>query len=285
MTDPAAPAHTNSAQDENEDPTPANPTPGDPNAPALNQPAPSNPAGPPLPIPNQPVPNQPAQMQPALAASQIIHQQVLNWSHFKPEFAGRQEEDVETHLLYTNDWMITRNFPQAVKMQRFCLTLTGDARLWYESLTPIANDLPALQEKFRRQYSKIGNMQEQLFHGWRSFHYDKNRETVDAYVNRIRQVVVMLGNGEPQILEVFKSSIPNRLYWILLPIDSLRVAVETAKRVLTKGKIDRQMSGQSSTTPFMKASSENNYSSMKSCKKGVTFDAIETIERNREDNY
>ena len=48
----------------------------------------------------------------------------------------------------------------------------------------------------------------------------------------------------------------------------------------TKEKIDSQMSGQSSTTPFMKASSENNYSSMKSCKKGVTFDAMETIGRN-----
>ena len=58
------------------------------------------------------------------------------------------------------------------------------------------------------------------------------------------------------------------------------MAVETAKRVLTKENIDRQMSGQSSTTPFMKASSENNYSSMKSCKKGVTFDVMETIERN-----
>ena len=115
---------------------------------------------------------------------------------------------------------------------------------------------------------------------WRSFHYDENTETVDAYVNRIRQVVAMLGYGEPQILEVFKNTIPNRLYWILFPIDNLRVAVETAKRVLTKEKIDRQMSGQSSTTPFMKASSENNYSSMKSCKKGVTFDVMETIERN-----
>ena len=40
------------------------------------------------------------------------------------------------------------------------------------------------------------------------------------------------------------------------------------------------MSGQSSTTPFMKASNEHNYSSMKSCKKGVTFDVMETIERN-----
>ena len=79
---------------------------------------------------------------------------------------------------------------------------------------------------------------------------------------------------------VFKNTIPTRLYWILFPIDNLRVAVETAKRVLTKEKIDRQMSGQSSTTPFMKVNSEHNYSSMKSCKKGVTFDAMETIERN-----
>ena len=40
------------------------------------------------------------------------------------------------------------------------------------------------------------------------------------------------------------------------------------------------MSGQSSTTPFMKASSDSNYSSMKSNRKRVTFDAMETIERN-----
>ena len=43
---------------------------------------------------------------------------------FKPEFAGRPEEDAEAHLLHTNDWMITNNFPDDVKVQRFCLTLT-----------------------------------------------------------------------------------------------------------------------------------------------------------------
>ena len=90
----------------------------------------------------------------------------------------------------------------------------------------------------------------------------------------------MLGYRELQILEVFMNTIPNSLSWIVFPIDNLRVAVETEKRVLTKEKIDRQMLDQSSATPFMKASSENNYSSMKSCKKAVTFDVIETIERN-----
>ena len=140
--------------------------------------------------------------------------------------------------------------------------------------------MASLQESFRRKYSKIGNTRQQLFHAWSSFYYDENSETVDAYVNRLRQVAAMLGYGEPQILEVFKNTIPNSLYWILFPIDNLRVAVETPKRVLTKKKIERQMSGQSSVTPFMKASSENNYSYMKSCKKEVTFDMMETIERN-----
>ena len=178
--------------------------------------------------------------------------------------------------------MKTHNFQQGVKVQRLCLTLIEEARLWYESLRPIANDWPALQENFRQQYLKIGNTREQLFHAWRSFHYDENTETADVYVNRMRQVAAMLGYGEPQILEVFKNAIPNRLYWILYPVDNLRVAAETAKRVLTKEKIDRQISGQSSTMPFMRMSNESNYPAKGSCKKGVTFDALEAIDKNND---
>ena len=48
---------------------------------------------------------------------QVIQQQQLhmNWSHFKPEFSGKPDEDVEAHLLRTNDWMTTHDFPEAVK--------------------------------------------------------------------------------------------------------------------------------------------------------------------------
>ena len=175
--------------------------------------------------------------------------------------------------------METCHIQEGVKVWRFCLTLVGEARLWYESLKPIANDWPALQETFRQQYSNIGKTREQLFHAWSSFHYDENAETVDVYVNKIRQGEAILGYGELQILEVFKNTISNRLYWILYPIDNLRVAVKTAKRVLTKENIDMQMSGQSSTMPFMRVSNENNYSAKSSCKKGVTFDALEAIEK------
>ena len=40
----------------------------------------------------------------------------------------------------------------------------------------------------------------------------------------------MLGYGEPQILDIFKNTVPSKLYWILCPIYDLRVAVETAKK-------------------------------------------------------
>ena len=86
---------------------------------------------------------------------------------------------------------------------------------------------------------------------WRSFNFDKNTETIDAYVTNIRQVATLLGYGEPQILEVFKNTLPTKLYWILFSIDDLRQAVETSKRILTKEEIYRQLSGQSPSTPFM----------------------------------
>ena len=132
---------------------------------------------------------------------------------------------------------------EGVKVQRFCLTLLGEARLWYQSLEPINVDWQGLQNLFRQQYSKIRNMREQFFHAWRSFSFAEKTETIDAYVTCIRQVATLLGYGEPQILEVFKNTLPTKLYWILFPIEDLKQAVETAKRILTKEQIDKQLSG------------------------------------------
>ena len=102
-----------------------------------------------------------------------------------------------------------------------------------------------------QQYSKIGNTREQLFHAWRSFHSSENTETIDAYIHHIRQITTFLDYQELQILEGFKNTLPTKLYWVLFPIVDLQQAVEMAKRILTKEKIDRQLAGQSSSTPFM----------------------------------
>ena len=65
---------------------------------------------------------------------------------------------------------------------------------------------------------------------------------------QIRQVATLLGYG---VLEVFKNTLPTKLYWILFPIEDLRQAVETAKRILTKEKLDKQLMVQNSASPFM----------------------------------
>ena len=186
------------------------------------------------------------------AGQQHIH---INWSNFKPEFSGKPEEDVEAHILCSNDWMNAHHFNEDTKVQRFCLTLLGEARLWFQSLEPLDDTTwPQLQNLFRQRYSKLGNTCEQLFHAWRSFNFNENTETIDSYVTWIRQVATLLGYGEPQILEVFKNTLPTKLYWVLFPIEDLRQAVETAKRILNKERLDKQLTGQSSASSFMNVS-------------------------------
>ena len=76
-------------------------------------------------------------------------------------------------------------FNNDVKVQRFCPTLLGEARLWFQSLDPLENTTwPQLQNLFRQRYSKLGNTHEQLYyvHAWRSFNSDENTETIDSYV-------------------------------------------------------------------------------------------------------
>ena len=117
---------------------------------------------------------------------------------------------------------------------------------------------------------KKGNQREQIFHAWWSFHFDENTETLDEYVTCIRQVAILLGSGEPQILQLFKNTLPTKLCWVLFPTEDLRQVVETVKRILTTEEIDRRLAGQSSSTPFM--SIKDNYN------KRVTFDTWDGLE-------
>ena len=125
----------------------------------------------------------------------------------------------------------------------------------------------------------MGNTPKQLFHAWRTFRFDKNMDTTDSYVLRMSQVVAMLNYGEMQLLENFKNTLPYRLYSTLINVNNHRDAIDLAKRVLTKKKLDKHLTGQSSTL-FMRATSNDNSLPHNHHKKGVTFDTMETLERN-----
>ena len=65
----------------------------------------------------------------------------------------------------------------------------------------------------------------------------------------------------------------------MINVNNLKDAIDLAKRVVSKEKLDRQLTGQSST-PFMRATTNDNPLTQNKHKKGVTFDAMETLERN-----
>ena len=81
------------------------------------------------------------------APRQMVH---LNWSNFEPEFLGKPDEDTEAHLLCTNNWMSTHHFAEDVKVQSFCLTLLGEARLRYHLLESINVNWQGIQNLFRQ---------------------------------------------------------------------------------------------------------------------------------------
>ena len=90
-------------------------------APNQNPPPDENPQNPPPPL-NPFMPNAPV-------APAVLQRPQLNWSHFKPKYTGKPDEDAEAHFLRMNDWMDTHEFLDQVKVQRFCLTLVGEAML------------------------------------------------------------------------------------------------------------------------------------------------------------
>ena len=108
---------------------------------------------------------------------------------------------------------------------------------------------------------------------WRSFHFDENSEMLDSYVTHIRQVALLLGYGEPQVLDILENTLPSRLYLVLFPIEDLRQAVKTVKIIITIEKIDRQLVGQQSSIPFMNIQDGYN-----SGEKVVLFDTQDSLD-------
>ena len=101
-------------------------------------------------------------------------------------------------------------------------------------------------------------------------------DTIDAYIQEVKQVAALLNYGEPQTLELFNNTLLSRFYYMLYQINYLRVAVETAKRLLTKEQMDKS-SGQATASPYMQTSEDNSKSKSKAEKneKKVSFSAVE----------
>ena len=85
-----------------------------------------------------------------------------------------------------------------------------------------------MQECLSQQYSKFGNTREQYFYIWRTFQFDEATDTIDGYIYKVKQVAALLDYGDLHILELFKNTLPSKLYYLLYHIDNLNAAIETA---------------------------------------------------------
>ena len=109
-------------------------------------------------------------------------------------------EDASTHRPLNLD-PTNKQKSKLITILRRIKTQSGIEDTTYRKMYPtIALDWNGLQNQFRHQYSKIGNTRKQLFHVWRSLHFDENMEMLDTYVTFIREVAILLGYGEPQVL-------------------------------------------------------------------------------------
>ena len=57
----------------------------------------------------------------------------------------------------TINWVDIHDFAVGQRAQRFPLILGGKARLLYLSMHPFQGNLEKLEERFRTQFSKLGN--------------------------------------------------------------------------------------------------------------------------------
>ena len=136
--------------------------------------------------------------------------------------------------------MNAHNFNEDVKVQRFCLTLLGQARLWFQSIEPLENTTwPQLQNLFRQRYSKLGNTHEQLFHAWRSFNFDENTETIDSYVMWIRQVATLntFRLWRAKNIRSIKEHFTNKIILDLISNRRLKTSSRNSKKKIDQRKV------------------------------------------------
>ncbi len=165
-----------------------------------------------------------AQPQPPAAAAIRVHDGLPKC------FSGNATEDIESHLRKYDDYTVMQGIQaaahDALKVQRFKLSLDGKARRWYDT-QQFAN-YAALVAAFRNKYSQFGNTKEQLIAAWSGLQYSDNIDLEDFF-----QKALTLG----QALNYPQAVIDDRVRQLLPPelqLSSRCLRLQRAIRQLIK---------------------------------------------------
>ena len=134
--------------------------------------------------------------------------------------------------------METHNFPEVAKVQRFCLTLTGEARLWYESLKHTVVDWPELQKQ-QSAFGEIKNRLQKppvlhLLVGKERFHLYS-----DTSKYAVGRALYQIQNGKPNLIAYASKRLPEaEKNYSITELEMCRLAINITSFVHLLKKVD-----------------------------------------------
>ena len=220
--------------------------------------------------PGVPAPQAPQAPQWQQPTQEVKHVPQLHGSHFKPEFLWKKRGCTDTST--QNEWLDGHtSISWRCKSPKTLPNISerGKIMVWAPKtykcrLARLSKSIQTAVFKNRKHKRTIILHVAIISFWWkyRNIKFIHNVHKTGSYTFRLWTTTKSRS---------IQNTLSTKLYWLLFPIENLRWAVETAKRILTKEKTDRQLAGQSSSTPFM--SIKDSYNNKK-----VTFDTQKGIE-------
>ena len=182
-------------------------------------------------------------------------------------------------FLVLEDWMETHNFPEGDKVRCFHLTLIGEAQVMVWITSTIRWWLACLYKINSGDNTQNRHTPKQLFHAWRTFKFNENTDTVDSFCSKNES-----GSSNAKLwrnadIREFQDTLLHQLYSTIINVNNLRDAINLAKEYWPrKSWTDNWLDNHplhSWEQPVMTIIHPKTI-----IKKGVTFDAMEMLERN-----
>ena len=150
-----------------------------------------------------------------------------------PILSAKDDKDAKSYNLHSNGWIHSQHIVRDAKFGRFCLTLGGDACLWYESI-PLLEMIGVICKNIFTDKSLNLDKDKNNFQREGSFLFYEATDMIDLYVLRLKHCSKMLRYNRSEVLELMKNTLPTEYYCFLFGIQNLRRAVESTMHAMTK---------------------------------------------------
>lgn len=184
-------------------------------------------------------------------------QQLRASDFLPPKFLGNQGQNPMAHWLSFSDYCTMHQLPDAQKIERFKITLGGEARTWIDG-KQFAN-VNALRQRFLEQFSGMHTRDGTV----KMFRKEKYRmgEAVESYCTRLRMIANQLNYNQDMVKDQFLDGLPDNVATAasMANADNLDAMVTAAQRYIDRTGSAKQVSFSLAAQEEMVSSFQNMY--------------------------